>query len=77
METITDQNQAHRDSLVWHKVSKSEYMRTDGVTLRKNSQNARWYAFNEDGSKMMDSFCFQQVSGHSLTWAKLNVEHDA
>lgn len=72
--TTTEQNKAHRDDLTWFKSGKSEYMRGDGVTLRKDNNSGRWFAFNEDGSKLMDKqHNFFHVSGHSLTWAKLEV----
>lgn len=72
------QNKAHRDDLTWIKVGKSEYMRSDGITIRKDNRTGRWFAFNEDGSKLMDArHNFFHVSGHSLTWAKIEVENNA
>lgn len=72
--SVASQNEAHRLDLTWAKVSKGEYMRADGITLRK-STDGRWYAYKEDGSKLADKkHNFFHVNGHSLTWAKLAVE---
>lgn len=72
--SVAEQNKSHRLDLMWAKVGKGEYMRSDGVTLRKHD-NGRWYAFQADGSKLMDkTHNFFHVSGHTLTWAKLEVE---
>lgn len=36
-------NRDHRDDLIWVKVGRSEYMRSDGVTIRKHPHIAAWW----------------------------------
>jgi hypothetical protein len=65
------QNLAHRTDLVWIKVGRSEYMRGDGVTIRKDHSTGRWALLLEDGSPVMQYG--RPASAHSLTWAKLDA----
>lgn len=36
-------NRAHREDLTWVKVGRSEYMRGDGVTIRKHPRITAWW----------------------------------
>ena len=81
MHTTTAQNKAHREDLHWIKVGRSEYMRADGVTIRKNqSIGAFWQIFLPTGEvpcmvlsdgEVLRNF---QASGHSLTSAKWHAQ---
>lgn len=66
------QNLAHRTDLNWIKVGRSEYMRGDGVTIRKDNNTGRWMILLADGSPVIQYG--RQVSAHSLTWAKLDAD---
>ena len=76
--TTVSQNAAHRADLVWIKVS-AEYIRSDGVTIRKNHNTGRWvvYLANGEAAPMMvagKTYPAYQMSAHNLTWAKLEAE---
>lgn len=71
--TQPQQNQAHRDDLTWVKVGRSEYMRSDGTTIRKMKDRQWWWAYGPDGEHLYRNPNFK-VGGHSLTWAKIAVE---
>lgn len=72
------QNAAHRADLVWIKVGRSEYMRADGVTIRKNPRIAQfWEILLPTGERPQmpalttdDFFSAIPAAGHSLTMAK-------
>lgn len=73
--TVT-QNAAHRADLTWFKAGKSEYMRADGVTIKRDCMTAQWNVYLADGTRapytMSDGRTLEGVymSGHSLTAAK-------
>lgn len=76
--TTTAQNAAHRTDLTWVKVGTSEYMRGDGVTIKRNCMTARWEIFTVDGNRAMDATHGKfPLSEHSLTWAKITAEQVA
>jgi len=64
------QNLAHKTDLLWIKVGASEYMRGDGVTIRK-VQSGRWAVLLTDGTTAMQYG--RELTAHSLTWAKLDA----
>ena len=61
------QNSTHRSDLTWCKVGPSEYMRPDGVTIRKTGK--RWAVVLPSGAPAL-RFGYP-LTAHSLTWAKL------
>ena len=73
--TTVAQNRAHRADLVWVKVGRSEYLRSDGVTIRKMPHGA-WWVFLPSGERA--AYPYENVllpaTGHSLTWAKFEAE---
>lgn len=76
--TTVAQNAAHRADLTWIKIGKSEYMRSDGVTIKRNCMTARWEIFAADGNRAMDATYGKfPLSEHSLTWAKITAEEVA
>lgn len=42
MHSTPEQNRAHHQDLIWMKVGPSEYMRGDGVTIRKDTRTRGW-----------------------------------
>lgn len=81
--TTAAQNQAHRSDLGWIKVGRSEYMRGDGVTIRKHERIASFWLIllpNGESAAMpsmitADEFYIQlPAAGHSLTEAKRLAE---
>ncbi|GAA3009167.1 hypothetical protein [Microbacterium aurantiacum] len=82
MHTTTAQNLAHRNDLVWIKVGRSEYMRADGVTIRKHQRIAQfWEILLPTGERpqmpsMLTGEFFSAIpaAGHSLTEAKRVAE---
>ena len=80
----SEQNRAHHADMVWIKIGRSEYMRGDGVTIRKNQKLsfAWWEVFTPSGeiAQMPDYEGgyygpHHPASGPSLTIAKLAAEH--
>lgn len=69
--TTVAQNKAHREDLEWIKVGKSEHMRSDGITIKRNSNTGRWELFAADGTRL--ERWGMPASAHSLTWAKHEV----
>lgn len=63
------QNRAHRNDLTWAKVGPSEYMRPDGMTIRKTGK--RWAVILPSGAPAL-RFGYP-LTAHSLTWAKLGA----
>jgi len=49
MMTTTDKNRAHREDTLWIKVGPSEYMRSDGATIRKDIDRAVWRVVSPSG----------------------------
>lgn len=78
MHTTTAQNAAHRADLTWIKVGRSEYMRGDGLTIRKHQRIAQfWEILLPSGERPQmpslmsaDFFSAIPAAGHSLTMAK-------
>lgn len=75
--TTVAQNEAHRTDLTWIKVGRSEYMRGDGVTIRKNQQGNTWDIFLPTGERPQSPNMFSDTGyinmpavGYSLTIAK-------
>ncbi|TDL43847.1 hypothetical protein [Microbacterium oleivorans] len=82
--TTAAQNQAHRNDLGWIKVGRSEYMRGDGVTIRKHERIAQfWLILLPSGEqaampKMVapgEFYSALPAAGHSLTDAKYHAEN--
>lgn len=75
------QNRAHRNDLVWIKVGRSEYMRSDGVTIRKHPTISAWWQVLLPSGEQPQAWIGDHysdcvpASGPSLTWAKLAAEH--
>lgn len=77
--TQPQQNKAHRDEDalgIWVKSGRSEYRNFDGVTIRKTPGRQWWWAYGPDGEHLLTDYG-SKVGGHSLTWAKLAVDHHA
>ena len=85
MHTTPAQNLAHRTDLVWIKVDRSEYMRADGVTIRKHNNVAQYWEIclpngerpqmpNFEGTAFYSAI---PAAGHSLTAAKELAENIA
>lgn len=81
--TTPAQNAAHRADLTWIKVGRSEYMRGDGVTIRKHPRIASWWEIFLPGGErpqMPNSFAETgflsaiPAAAHSLTVAKWTAE---
>jgi hypothetical protein len=72
MHTTVEQNKAHRADLNWVKVGKSEYMNSNGTTIKKDCNTNLWFIADIDGNHMT---YFGRVFGHhSLTNAKSHAE---
>lgn len=76
MRGAISQNAAHRADLLWAKVGRSEYLRSDGVTIRKGARHWEIYLPNGARAAMPNSlepsgFIVEFAAwGHSLTVAK-------
>jgi hypothetical protein len=77
MHTTTAQNLAHRNDPTWIKGGRSEYMRGDGVTIRKNRTTNAWDIYLPNGERPQSPNMFSETGfinmpavGHSLTVAK-------
>lgn len=77
-------NRAHRADLNWVKVGRSEYMRGDGLVIRKNPRiSAWWELFLPSGERPQmprltepgEYFSAIPAASHSLTDAKYIAEH--
>ncbi|MBF4570890.1 hypothetical protein ITJ57_19150 [Plantibacter sp. VKM Ac-2880] len=74
--TTVAQNKAHRADLTWAKVGRSEYLRSDGVTIRKSTRtsSAWWEIFLPSGERAqltIDGTSYASpAAGPSLTIAK-------
>ena len=82
MTTTVAQNKAHRDDLEWIKVGRSEYMRSDGVTIRKHqSISSYWMVLLPNGERpcmvLSDGEVLRNfpATGHSLTAAKWHAQY--
>ena len=84
MHSTPEQNRAHHQDLVWVKIGRSEYMRGDGVTIRKNPRiTAWWEVFLPSGerpqmptlTKPGEFFSVLPACAHSLTEAKYLAKH--
>lgn len=84
--TTAAQNEAHRNDLTWVKVGRSEYMRGDGVTIRKNPRIQQFWEISlPNGAAaampMMtepgEFFSALPAVGYSLTEAKRLAENVA
>ncbi|MGZ0070005.1 hypothetical protein [Microbacterium arborescens] len=82
--TTAAQNKAHREDLGWIKVGRSEYMRGDGLTIRKHARiQGFWEILLPSGERaamprMMEPgsyFNALPAAGHSLTDAKYLAEN--
>ena len=72
MHSTVEQNKAHRADLNWVRVGQSEYMNSNGTTIRKDSKSGFWFITDLDGN---DLKYFGRVYGHhSLTSAKNHAE---
>jgi hypothetical protein len=79
MHTTTAQNIAHRNDLTWNKTARSEYIRFDGLTIRKN-ETGLWNVLLPTGENVAAANTggyrpTYPLSGHSLTYTKWMVEH--
>ena len=83
MHTTTAQNAAHRADLTWVKVGRSEYMRADGITIRKHARIAQFWEIllpNGDRPAMPNMihagefYSALPAAGYSLTEAKRTAE---
>ena len=75
-------NRAHREDLVWVKIGRSEYMRADGVTIRKvpGMSAAWWQVLLPSGERAQlpidGRFSpFTPAAAPSLTYAKMLAEN--
>lgn len=73
------QNKAHREDLTWIKVGRSEYMRSDGLIVRKNARIVWWEICNEAGEPLQGEIYGEPsphmpAGGPSLTIAKFLAE---
>lgn len=75
--TTVAQNKAHRADLTWAKVGRSEYLRSDGVTIRKSTRTsfAWWEVFLPSGERAQlvingTASPHTPAAGPSLTIAK-------
>lgn len=83
MHTTTAQNLAHRNDLTWIKVGRSEYMRADGVTIRKHPRVQQFWEIRLPGGdrpqmpSMLTGEFYAAIpaAGYSLTEAKRVAEH--
>ena len=72
MHTTVEQNKAHRTDLNWVKVGKSEYMNSNGTTIKKDVNSGYWFITDIDGNNIK---YFARTYGHSsLTNAKYHAE---
>lgn len=39
----SEQNRAHHEDLTWAKIGRSEYLRSDGVSIRRHERVASWW----------------------------------
>jgi len=68
--TTAAQNEAHRNDLTWIKVGRSEYMRGDGVTIRKNpSIHQFWEIFLPNGKTAAMPVMTEPGQYFSAIWA--------
>lgn len=67
------QNAAHRADLTWIKVGKSEYMRSDAVSIRKDNMSGQWGVYTATGAIATISGVVPIVAP-SLTLAKAAAE---
>lgn len=82
MHTTTTQNLAHRNDLTWIKVGRSEYMRADGVTIRKHPTVAQFWEIRLPSGErpqmpsMLTGEYYSAIpaAGYSLTEAKRVAE---
>ncbi len=80
--TAPAQNAAHHADLTWIKVGRSEYMRGDGLIIRKSANVALgWEIFLPTGERPQhpnqfgkNGFVNTPAWGHTLTVAKYNAE---
>lgn len=77
MHTTTAQNLANHNDLTWIKVGRSEYLRGDGLTIRKNNTTNAWDIFLPNGERPQSPNMFSETGfinmpavGYSLTVAK-------
>lgn len=81
MHTTTAQNATHRADLTWNKVGRSEYLRGDGVTIRKMTNVTVWEILLPTGEpaqtpnqRTAGGFINMPARGVSLTIAKWIAE---
>ncbi|MDI9889955.1 hypothetical protein [Microbacterium sp. IEGM 1404] len=81
--TTAAQNEAHRSDLTWIKVGRSEYMRADGVTIRKHPRIQQFWEINlpngaaaamPNMTEPGEFFSALPAAGYSLTEAKRLAE---
>lgn len=70
----------HRKDTVWAKVGRSEYIRSDGVTIRKDAAKDWWYLYlpnGEHASTVHYDGTYDlnwKFGAPSLTWAKTSAD---
>lgn len=82
MHSTPEQNRAHHQDLIWMKVGPSEYMRSDGVTIRKDTRTRGWVIILPGGEvAAMPRYLepgrvyeILRACAHSLTEAKRMAE---
>lgn len=82
MHSTPEQNRAHHQDLIWKKVGSSEYMRGDGVTIRKDTRTRGWVIILPSGKvaampRYLEPgrvFEILRACAHSLTEAKRMAE---
>jgi hypothetical protein len=82
MHSTPEQNRAHHRDLIWMKVGASEYMRGDGVIIRKDTRTRGWVIILPGGRvaampRHLEPgrvFEILRACAHSLTEAKRMAE---
>lgn len=79
--TTTAQNRAHREDLIWAKDGRSQYLRADGVMIKKLvGVSGWWQVILPTGERpqmpMSDGDWLAGIpaAGHSLSWCKYLAE---